>query len=110
MNEVLMITGMALVTFGIRYPVLAIFSRISISDSFSRTLKYVRPAVLTAIISPIIFFQDEKFAFNFSNTRFVASILTAIIAWRTKNLLLTILLGMLTLWIWPYLLDMVLLK
>ena len=45
------IAGMALVTFMIRYPVLAFLGKIPLPEPLFRALKYVPPAVLTAIVS-----------------------------------------------------------
>src|SRR5207302_6158295 len=51
-NEVLLIAGMALVTLAIRYPLLALVGKVSLPEPVLRALKYVPPAVLTAIIVP----------------------------------------------------------
>ena len=93
-NEVIMILGMALVTFGVRYPILALVSRIQLSDSILSALKFVPPAVLSAIILPEVLISDGSFQVDLGNSELVASLAAALIAWRTKNLLLTIILGM----------------
>ena len=94
MNEVLLIAGMALVTFLIRYPALAILGRISLPGGLIRALRFVPVAVLTAIIVPLMVMPDGEVALNGSNTFLVAGIASVFISWRTKNLLLTIVLGM----------------
>ena len=53
-NEVLLILGMALVTFATRYPVLAWFSKRPLPERFKAALNYVPAAVLTAIIVPAV--------------------------------------------------------
>ena len=98
MNEFLLIAGMALVTFGVRYPVLALVGRLQLPEMVLRALKYVPPAVLTAIIVPMITLKDGVFDIRLGNSYLVAGIIAALIAWRTKNLLLTIVLGMAALW------------
>lgn len=98
MNEFLLVAGMALVTFGARYPVLALVGRLQLPEIVLRALKYVPPAVLTAIIVPMITLKDGVFNIQLGNSYLVAGIIAALIAWRTKNLLLTIVLGMVTLW------------
>ncbi len=100
MNEVLLIAGMALVTFLIRYPALAILGRITLPDVLIRALRYVPVAVLTAIIVPIMLMPDGEMALSFSNAFLVAGIISVFIAWRTKNLLLTIVFGMVIFLVW----------
>lgn len=100
MNEVLLIAGMALVTFLIRYPALAILGRISLPPALVRALRYVPVAVLTAIIMPLMLMPDGEPALEPSNAFLAAGIASALISWRTKNLLLTIVLGMAIFLIW----------
>ena len=105
MNETIIIIGMFLVTFGVRYPVLAAVSKIKLPDIVERGLRYVPPTVLMAIIAPAVLFSEGNYIeLGFSNASFYAGILAVVIAWRTKNLLLTIIFGMGTLWLWKWLL------
>ena len=101
MNYVLLIAGMALVTFAIRYPVLALVGRIPLPQPIFRALRFVPPAVLTAIILPSVLLSDNnQLDLRFGNAHLVAGLIAAFVAWRTRNVLLTIILGMLALWIW----------
>jgi len=105
MNETLVIIGMFLVTFGVRYPVLAAVSKIKLPDIVEHGLRYVPPTVLMAIIAPAVLLPEGKHIdLGFSNAPFYAGILAVVIAWRTKNLLVTILVGMGMLWLWKWLL------
>ncbi len=94
MSELLLILGMALVTFGVRYPMLAIIGRLQLPDTALRALRYVPLAVLTAIIVPAILMPDGDIDLRPENTYLVGGIIAALVAWRTKNLLLTIIVGM----------------
>lgn len=94
MNELLLIFGMALVTFGVRYPMLAIVGRLQLPDMALRALRYVPLAVLTAIIVPSILMPEGMLDFRLENTYLVGGVIAALVAWRTKNLLLTIIIGM----------------
>jgi branched-subunit amino acid transport protein len=94
MNEVILIAGMALVTFGIRYPVLAILGRLDLPERVFQALRFVPVAVLTAIILPEMLIRKGEFVFHYTNAYLVAGIVAGIIAWRSKNLLLTIVIGM----------------
>jgi branched-subunit amino acid transport protein len=85
---------MAFVTILVRYPVLALVGKIPLPDRVFRALRYVPPAVLTAIIVPAMVMPTGTVDFSPTNSFLVAGIVSAVIAWRTKNLLLTIVLGM----------------
>jgi branched-subunit amino acid transport protein len=107
MTEVLMIAGMALVTVAVRYPVLALVGKIDLPQPVLRALRYVPPSILAAIILPELLYQDDQIYIAVDNSFLVAGIIAALVAWRTKNLLLTIVLGMLALWGWRALLSLV---
>lgn len=95
MNEVVMIAGMALVTFAVRYPVLVLVGKIPMPDRVFRALRYVPPAVLAAIIAPAVLMPNgETIEIALTNSYLVAGIIAGLIAWRTKSLLLTIVIGM----------------
>lgn len=100
MNEVVLIGGMALVTFLIRYPVLALVGRMELPARVLQGLRYVPLAVLTAIIIPEMFIRDDQFMLNLTNAYLVAGIASGLVAWRSKNLLLTITIGMAFFLIW----------
>lgn len=98
MNEVLLIAGMAAVTFGVRYPVLALFSRLTLPAWVMRALRFVPLAVLSAIIAPAMFIPEGTLISGVETGALFAGVVAALVAWRTKNLLLTIIIGMAALW------------
>lgn len=90
-----MIIGMALVTFAVRYPVMLLVGKLPMPDRLFKALRYVPPAVLAAIIVPGMLMPDgSTLEVTPANSYLVAGVISAIIAWRTRNLLLTIVLGM----------------
>jgi len=100
MNEFALIFGMMLVTFGVRYPVLALVGRLTLPGFVLRALRFVPPAVLSAIIFPAVFFPDgDQIQLGLDNPRIIAVIIAGLVAWRSKNLLLTIVVGMVALWV-----------
>jgi branched-subunit amino acid transport protein len=99
MNEVLLIAGMVAATFLVRYPVLALLGRVSMPDPVLRALRYVPPAVLTAIIVPEVLMPDGQLKIA-NNAYLIAAVVAALVSWRTRSLLLTIVLGMAALWLW----------
>lgn len=100
MNELVVVGGMAAVTILIRYPILALVSRVKLSDEAIRALRYVPVAVLTAIITPSLVMSNGEPSFALSNAYLYAGIFAAIVAWRTRNLLATIGMGMLIFFVW----------
>jgi branched-subunit amino acid transport protein len=95
MNEFLLIGGMFAVTILTRYPMMLLVSRIEVPAQVTRAFRYVPIAVLSAIIAPIIFVQDGQISIQFDNHFLLAALISAFISWRTRNLLLTIVFGML---------------
>lgn len=100
MNEVLLIAGMTAVTFLPRYGVLALLGRLEMPKPFFRALRYVPVTVLSAIIFPDLLLKDNNLNLNLNNSFLAAGIVAALVSWRTKNMLLTIVVGMVTLWVW----------
>jgi branched-subunit amino acid transport protein len=99
-NEFLLILGMGLVTFGIRYPVLALLGRISLPERVMRGLRYVPTAVLSAIIIPGLVAPGNVVSLSFSNAYLVAGIFSIAVAGFTKKLLPTIIAGMVFFLLW----------
>jgi branched-subunit amino acid transport protein len=91
-----MLFGGAL-TFGMRPSFIYLFGRFEISVMVKRALRFVPPAVLSAIIAPALFMPDDTLDLGLSNYRLMAGVVAILVAWRTKNTLLTILVGMITL-------------
>lgn len=100
MNELLLIAGMVLATVATRIPVLVWLSRRQLPTGLSRALKYVPVAVLAAIIAPAALVFNGALAINVENAAIPASLLAIFAAWRTRNLLLTIVLGMAAFFVW----------
>ena len=105
MNEFLLILGMLIVTFGIRYSMFALAGRLEFPAPLVDALQYVPPAVLTAIIVPAVLNPTgHGIDFSFTNAYLIGALIAFGVGWFSKNLLLTILLGMLAFWGWQWLL------
>jgi branched-subunit amino acid transport protein len=102
-NEILLVAGMAIVTFLVRYPVLALVSRITLPQVMLDGMKFIPPAVLAAIIAPAMFMPAGAFDLSLSNAYLVAGLAAGLIAWRARNLLATIVLGMAIFLFWRWL-------
>ena len=64
-----------------------------------RGLTYVAPAVLAAIILPELTRPGGTLDLSSGNHRLIAGTLATLVAWRSKNIWLTILVGMVALWV-----------
>ncbi|HHY57661.1 MAG TPA: AzlD domain-containing protein [Chloroflexi bacterium] len=93
-QEIVLVAGMAVVTFLVRWPVLALVSRITLPQVVLDGMKFIPPAVLAAIIAPAMFTPTGALDLRLSNAYLVAGLASGFIAWRTRNLLATIVLGM----------------
>jgi branched-subunit amino acid transport protein len=100
MAEFQLITGMVLVTFLVRYPLLAVSGRVKLPPRLLQALNYVPPAVLTAIVVPVVLVEGDQLWLGLGNPRLVGAIATIGIGLWKKNLLLTIVVGMATFLLW----------
>ena len=95
----LTILGAGAVTFALRLSLIALLGRIRIPPSLGRALRFVPAAVLTAVVIPLLFYENGVLQFSLGNERLLAGLVAALIAWRTRNVLFTLGGGMATLWI-----------
>lgn len=86
-----------LLTFGMRFSLIYLFGKFEIPETMRHALHYVPPAVLSAIIFPELFYVDGSFDISLTNIRLLAGIIAIIVAWFSKNTLLTIIVGMVAL-------------
>ena len=95
MKNAVLIFLMMVVTFGVRYPVLALVGRYDLPVSIKRALRFVPVAVLSALSAPMVLIQNNDWHISFANAQLVAGIVAILIAWKTRHLLSTIVAGML---------------
>ncbi len=94
-----------LVTFTIRLSFIWIIGHHLIPPLLRRALRLVPPAVLTAIIFPAVFMSAGQMDLSFGNARLLAAVLATLVAWRTRSAVLTIVVGMLSVWLFQWLLH-----
>ena len=95
----LIILGMGVVTYAIRLSPMMLLGCVEGRPLMRRALRFVPPAVLSALIFPELLLPGGTPALSPGNPRLLAGALAALIAWRTKNALLAIAVGMMTLWV-----------
>jgi branched-subunit amino acid transport protein len=94
MNVWLVLLTAGLITFGLRLSFIALFGRLSVPSWLTRALRYVPPAVLSAIIFPDVLLPGGSLDLSPLNPRLLAALVAALVAWRTRSLALTIVVGM----------------
>jgi branched-subunit amino acid transport protein len=87
-----------LLTFATRLSFIGILHRVEMPPVLKRALRYVPPAVLSAIVFTEVLVRDGKTDLSPGNFRLLAGAIAAVVAWRTRNVLLTIATGMAALW------------
>mgnify|MGYP005839982993 CR=1 FL=1 len=101
------VTAAGLATFGVRLLSLAYLPPNALPPLARDALRFVLPAVLSAIIVPAVLFvgDDDRLALPPDNVRLVAAVVAAGVAWLGQGRLpagravwLTIAAGMATLW------------
>jgi branched-subunit amino acid transport protein len=97
MNLWLVLIVGGILTYTTRLSFIFLLGRLEIPDLLKRGLRFVPPAVLSAIFVPELIFHAGKIDISLNNYRLLAGILAILVAWRTRNTLLTIVLGMATL-------------
>jgi branched-subunit amino acid transport protein len=87
-----------LITFATRLSFIALLGRYEVPPFFQRALRFVPPAVLSAIVFTEVVVRDGAADLRPENVRLLAAAVAAGVAWRTRNVLLTIGAGMAALW------------
>jgi branched-subunit amino acid transport protein len=86
-----------LITFGMRFSLIYLFGRFQVPETMRKALHYVPPAVLSAIVFPELFLHDGMWSVSPDNTRLLAGLIAIVVAWFSKNTLITIIAGMIAL-------------
>jgi branched-subunit amino acid transport protein len=88
-----------LITFGMRFSLIYLFGRFEIPETIRKALHYVPPAVLSAIIFPELFIREGALNLTLDNHRLLAGVVAMLVAWFSKNILITIIAGMIALFL-----------
>ncbi len=97
MNVWLVMLLGGLITFGTRFSFIYLFGKFHIPVTVRRALHYVPPAVLSAIVFPELFLHNGTLDLSLTNVRLLAGLVAIVVAWYSRNTLLTIVVGMLVL-------------
>ena len=95
----LLFVAIGLGTFLLRFIFIYLFGKIDMPDWLGRALRFVPAAALAALVFPALTHPSGHLDLSLHNFRLLAGLGGAVVAWRTRNVLLTILAGMALLWI-----------
>ncbi len=85
---------LGVLTFGIRLSFIIILDRWETPPILQRGLRFVPIAVLAAIIAPELVMPGGTLNISPTNLRLLAGIVAMLVAWKTKNIVWTIVVGM----------------
>lgn len=100
----LTLAGMGLLTYALRLSFIELWGRLTLPPGVQRSLRFVPPAVLAALLVPEVLLRNGSLDLSLHNLRLPAVLIAALVAWRTRNTLLTIAVGMAVLWALQFLL------
>jgi len=94
MNIWILMILAGLATFATRLSMILLLERLTMPDWFRRALRFVPVAVLSAIILPELVARNDVLDLSLRNPQILSGAVAILVAWRTRNVLLTILAGM----------------
>jgi branched-subunit amino acid transport protein len=95
----LVIVGGMLATYATRLSFIAVVPPERMPQWFRRGLRFVAPAVLAALVSTDLIGTPGTLNLNPGNHRLIAGAIAGLVAWRSRNAWVTILTGMVALWV-----------
>ena len=96
-----------LLTLATRLSFILLLERIRVPEWFRHGLRFVPLAVLSAIILPELTNPNGSLFLSWRNPQLLAGGVAILVAWRTRNVLLTIAVGMAALLVFQFVLGMV---
>jgi len=100
------IVVVGVLNYASRLSFIALFAHVEMPSFVARALRFVPATMLTAIVVPsIVFVEPGTLSFSYTNAKLDAALVAALVAWRTKNATVTMVTGMVALWIAQWLLG-----
>ncbi len=88
------IAGMALVTFATRFAAVALLGQKKMPAGLERWLRHIPTGILTALIVPTLLLPEGYVNLSFDNHYLMAGLVAAAAAWKSRNMVTTLILGM----------------
>ena len=99
LNIWLLFLAIAFGTFSLRFSFIYLFGKVEMPEWLRRALRFVPASVLAALVFPALTYPNGALDLTLGNIRLLAGIGGALVAWRTKNVMWTIVVGMVLFWI-----------
>ncbi|MFO7295739.1 MAG: AzlD domain-containing protein [Caldicoprobacter sp.] len=96
---ILIIIGMSVVTYLPRILPMVLLSKVNLPPLFLKWLQFIPVAVLSALLAPAILAPQGELSIGLDNNAFIASIPCFFVAIKTKNLFLTVMVGILAMFL-----------
>jgi branched-subunit amino acid transport protein len=74
-------------------------SSLSLPPAVERALRFVPPAALAALIVPDLVGHNGALVLTLANPRLIAGVVALLVAWRTRRVALTLVIGMGVFWL-----------
>jgi len=98
MSNLLLIIYCGLITFLTRFSMIALLKKEMFNDRIREVLSYVPSAIFPAIIFPAIFLDNTGTAQLEDNPKILAAIIAMVVGILSRNILATILSGLISYW------------
>lgn len=95
----LLFIAMAIGTFSMRFSFVYLFGKVEMPNWLRRALRFVPASVLAALVFPALTYPNGTLDLSLNNIHLLAGLGGALVAWRTKNVLWTITVGMFLFWV-----------
>ena len=97
MNVWIVMVAGGLATYILRLSFIFILGHVELGEGPRRALRFVAPAVLSAIVLPDLMLRAGEINVGLGNYRLLAGGVAVAVAWRTKSILATLIAGFLVL-------------
>ena len=86
-------------TFLLRFAMIALVGRVRLPERLFDALQYLPPAIFAGLVIPAVYRHNPQHFVPEHPARLLAGLLAIFIAWKTRNMIATVVIGMLALWI-----------
>lgn len=90
---------LAVGTLLIRFSIIAVSDRFEITERLREVFSYIPAAIIPAIVVPMVFFHKGSVEWLAGKERLFVVVLAAVVCWFTRNMLATIIFGLLALYL-----------
>lgn len=90
---------LAIGTLSIRFSIIGLSSRITISPRMKEVFSFIPASVLPALIAPMVFFHKGQSEWLMGKERLIVVLLAAVLCYYTRSMVVTIVFGLLALFV-----------